>query len=87
MTQMDSLELKNILIHRISEINDIAFLKALKTILDSKADTKVLQLSPEQRGANHNYNEVKPEAGSSRGGGQCQSVWIWDSICYRLKFT
>lgn len=46
---MNSLELKNILIHRISEINDIAFLKALKTILDSKADTKVIQLTEEQK--------------------------------------
>ena len=46
---MNSLELKNILIHRISEINDIAFLKALKTILDSKADSKIIQLTPEQR--------------------------------------
>ncbi len=46
---MNSLELKNILIHRISEINDIAFLKALKTILDSKADSKIIQLTSEQR--------------------------------------
>jgi len=46
---MNSIELKNILIHRISEINDISFLKALKTILDSKANTKIIQLTTEQR--------------------------------------
>lgn len=46
---MNTLELKNILMHRISEINDIDFLKALKTILDSKADSRVIHLSQEQK--------------------------------------
>lgn len=45
---IDTLDLKNILIHRISEISDIDFLRALKTILDSKAEAKVIQLTPEQ---------------------------------------
>ena len=36
----NSLELKNILIHRISEINDKSILKAIKTILDIKSDTR-----------------------------------------------
>ena len=46
---MNSIELKNILIHRISEINDLSFLKAIKTILDSKTESEVLVLTPEQR--------------------------------------
>jgi hypothetical protein len=47
---MTAIELKTILIHRISEINDISFLKAIKTILDSKAEERVLQLTSEQLG-------------------------------------
>ena len=45
---MTAIQLKTLLIHRISEINDVSFLKALKTILDSKADTGVIQLTQEQ---------------------------------------
>jgi len=45
---MTAIELKTLIIHRISEINDVSFLKALKTILDSKTDTGVLQLTPDQ---------------------------------------
>ena len=43
------LELKSILIHRISEINDIRFLEAIKTILDEKAEDTVLVLTDEQK--------------------------------------
>ena len=46
---MTILELKNILIHRISEINDIRFLEAIKTILDEKAEDTVLVLTEEQK--------------------------------------
>ena len=42
---MTAVELKSILIHRISEINDVSFLKALKTILDSKTETGIIQLT------------------------------------------
>ena len=45
---MTAIELKTILIHWISEINDISFLQAIKTILDSKTETGVLKLSTEQ---------------------------------------
>ena len=45
---MTAIELKTLLIHKLSEINDISFLKALKTILDSKTDTEVIQLTQEQ---------------------------------------
>jgi len=46
---MTTIELKKLLIHRITEINDVSFLKAVKTILDTKTDTEVLLLTPEQR--------------------------------------
>jgi len=36
---MDSLELKNTLISEISQIDDTAFLSALKTIVDSRKTT------------------------------------------------
>lgn len=44
---MSTLELKNALIQRIAEIEDKSFLKAIKTILDAKAESKTLQLTPE----------------------------------------
>jgi hypothetical protein len=46
---MTTIELKKVLIHRISEINDVSFLKAIKTILDSKTETEILSLTAEQR--------------------------------------
>jgi hypothetical protein len=46
---MTMLELKSILIHRISEINDIRFLEAIKTILDEKAEDSVIVLTEEQK--------------------------------------
>ena len=46
---MTTVELKNILIHRIAEIEDISFLKAIKTILDSKTDNEILTLTEQQR--------------------------------------
>jgi hypothetical protein len=46
---MNTIELKNILIHRIYEIEDISFLNAIKTILDSKTNTEIITLTSEQR--------------------------------------
>jgi hypothetical protein len=45
---MTAIELKSLLIHRINEINDVSFLKALKIILDTKTESGVIQLSQEQ---------------------------------------
>ncbi len=45
---MTAIELKTLIIHRVSEINDVSFLRALKTILDSKTETGVIQLTREQ---------------------------------------
>lgn len=46
---MTKIELQNLLVHRISEINDISFLEAIKTILDSKSESAILPLLVEQR--------------------------------------
>ncbi|HRZ98260.1 MAG TPA: hypothetical protein P5084_11955 [Paludibacter sp.] len=46
---MTAIELKTILMHRIAEIEDVSFLKAIKTILDSKTQNEVLSLSAAQR--------------------------------------
>ena len=45
---MTAIELKTLLIHRISEIDDVSFLKAIKTILDSKTETGMIQLTSDQ---------------------------------------
>lgn len=44
---MTAIELKKLLIHRISEINDESILNAVKTILDTKS--QVIGLTDEQR--------------------------------------
>ncbi len=57
---MTTIELKKVLIHRINEINDVSFLTAIKTILDSKSGTTVLALTEEQRNEiNESRKEVK----------------------------
>ncbi len=45
---MTAVELKKLLIHRITEIDDESFLRAIKTILDSKAQSQVLTLTEAQ---------------------------------------
>ncbi len=44
---MSTTELKNVLIQRISEIQDKTFLEAIRTILDAKAESKILYLTSE----------------------------------------
>ena len=46
---MSAVELKHILIHKISAINDVSFLKAIQTIIDSKMNHEILPLTREQR--------------------------------------
>jgi len=46
---MTAIELKKSLIHRIAEIDDEAFLRAIKTILDTKTKPHFLSLTDEQR--------------------------------------
>lgn len=45
---MSTIELKNLVISKISEINDEAFLAAINTILDSKSES-ILILSDDQK--------------------------------------
>jgi hypothetical protein len=46
---MTTVELKNILIHRIAGINDKSFLAAIKTIIETKSKSTVYKTTPEQR--------------------------------------
>jgi hypothetical protein len=55
---MTAIELKKLLIHRIAEINDESFLRAIKTILDSKTQSQILNLTDGQR---FEINESKRE--------------------------
>lgn len=45
---MSTLELKDMLINRIAEIDDVQFLKAIMIILDSKTESQILELSNAQ---------------------------------------
>jgi hypothetical protein len=46
---MSTVELRHIIFKKLSSIEDISFLKAIKTIVESKADEKVYQLSEFQK--------------------------------------
>jgi hypothetical protein len=46
---MTMMELKSILVHRISEINDVRFLEAIKTILDEKVEDSTFELTDDQK--------------------------------------
>ena len=46
---MTAIELKKLLISRIAEINDISFLNAIKTILDTKTQSQTLILTEDQK--------------------------------------
>lgn len=46
---MTTFQLKKLLIHQISEINDEVFLNALKTIIDIKSKSNVLELTELQK--------------------------------------
>jgi len=45
---MTTIELKKVLIQRIAEIDDESFLEAIKTILDSKTQSKMMKLTETQ---------------------------------------
>ena len=46
---MTTLELKDILIHKIIAINDKSFLTAMNTLVDTKSKTLIYKTTPEQR--------------------------------------
>ena len=46
---MTTIELKDILIHKIAAINDKSFLAAMNTIVDTKSDKLIYKTTPEQK--------------------------------------
>jgi predicted transcriptional regulator len=48
---MTTIELKEILHHKIAAINDKSFLSAMNTIIDSKSEKLIYKTTPEQRQA------------------------------------
>jgi predicted transcriptional regulator len=46
---MTTVELKNILMHRIAGIEDKSFLVAIKTIIETKTKSTIYKTTPEQR--------------------------------------
>lgn len=46
---MTTIELKNILFHKIAAINDTSFLNAIHTIIDSKSEESIYPTSAEQK--------------------------------------
>ncbi len=46
---MGTVELRNILIHKIALINDESFLNAIKTIIDTKTKSTIYKTSSDQK--------------------------------------
>ena len=46
---MSTVELRNIIVEQLSHIDDISFLKAIKTIIESKVSEKIYRLSDQQK--------------------------------------
>ena len=46
---MGTIELRNIIIERLSQIEDVSFLNAIKTIIESKASEETYRLSDYQK--------------------------------------
>lgn len=46
---MSTTELRELIINQLAHINDTSFLKAIKTIVDSKAEEEVYKLSDYQK--------------------------------------
>ncbi|MFZ4582924.1 MAG: hypothetical protein ACOYM7_09765 [Paludibacter sp.] len=46
---MTAIQLKKTLMHQIADIEDVSFLKALKTIIETKTKSDILYLTNEQR--------------------------------------
>jgi predicted transcriptional regulator len=46
---MTTIDLKNILIHKIAGINDKSFLNAIKTIIEAKEESIIYKTNSEQR--------------------------------------
>jgi len=46
---MSTMELRELIIGQLAQINDVSFLKAIKTLVDSKANEEVYKLSDFQK--------------------------------------
>jgi len=46
---MTTIELKDILLHKIAAINDKSFLAAMNTIIDTKSENLIFKTTPEQK--------------------------------------
>jgi len=46
---MSTIELKNLLIHKIASINDESILNAIRTIIDARTESTIYETSKEQR--------------------------------------
>jgi len=46
---MSTIELREMIINQLAHINDMSFLKAIKTLVDSKAESEVYKLSDYQK--------------------------------------
>ena len=46
---MTTIQLKKAIIHQIAEIEDVSFLNALKTILESKTQSNIIRLTNDQK--------------------------------------
>ena len=46
---MTAIQLKKSLMHQIADIEDVSFLKALKTIIETKTKSEIFYLTNEQR--------------------------------------
>lgn len=46
---MTTIQIKKAIIHQIAEIEDVSFLNALKTILESKTQSNIIRLTNEQK--------------------------------------
>jgi len=57
---MTAIELKKLIVHQIAEINDVSFLNALKTIVETKTQSQIHKLTPEERSEiQESRNEVE----------------------------
>lgn len=59
---MTTVQLKKTLIHQIAEIEDISFLNALKTIIETKTKSGIIHLTNEQC-SEINLSKMQIEAG------------------------
>ncbi len=46
---MSTIELRHVISEYLSQIDDISFLKAIKTIIESKVSDQVYRLTPDQK--------------------------------------